>query len=81
MKFGYAIEHLRNGFAVARADWVERNLWIVLDRPDHEAPRFMIEDGNSERRDRWRPSHTDMLATDWVVVERPEGAQEWGPTV
>lgn len=80
VSFGKAIEKLREDVAMAREGWIERGLWIVLDTPEHEAPRFMIEDSNSKRRDRWQPSHTDMLATDWCEVERPDEASEWEPT-
>lgn len=79
--FGVAVQSMKRGAAMARASWVPRKLWIVVDVPEHEAPRFMIESGFGERRDRWQPSHTDLLADDWVEVPRPEGASKWGPTL
>lgn len=79
--FGGVLEKIRNGHAVARAGWLARKMWIVLDHPEHDHDRFVLEDGRAKRRDRWQPSHQDLLAFDWVVVARPDGAREWGPTL
>lgn len=79
MTFGFAIEALKAGKKVARAGWNGVGMWIALHEEDGE---FFDGSGNSvtyrdyitmktvdDQLVPWVASQTDMLASDWAIVE------------
>ena len=79
--FGYAIEQLKEGEAVAREGWNGKGIALRLQRPDENsfmtAPYIYIDtmglqtdnDKAPKVRVPWLASQTDMLADDWFIVE------------
>lgn len=78
MKFGEAIEALKNGARVCRSGWNGKGMWLDLQVPDAGSemtlPYIFIEypAGHaaypSGSRVPWLASQTDMLAEDWMVL-------------
>lgn len=70
--FGMALAHLGSGNTVAREGWNGKGMWIKLQQPDDNSKMslpyiFMCNvDGDLVP---WVASQTDLLATDWQVVE------------
>lgn len=81
MSFGTAIEALKKGSRVARKGWNGKGIFIELQTPDANSkmtgPYIFIDttglqtDNESAPKSRvpWLASQTDMLASDWEVVE------------
>lgn len=81
MNFGQAIEALKVGKRVARKGWNGKGIFIELQQPDTNSkmthPYIYIDTTSLQsknpyaRRDLvpWLASQTDMLASDWEVVE------------
>lgn len=73
--FGWALEQLKAGRKVRRANWNGKNMWLLLQVPDAHSkmthPYIYIEYpvGSSAypkgSRVPWLPSQTDMLTEDW----------------
>lgn len=72
MGFGTAIFVLKKGLRVARKGWNGKNQWLELQVPDTNSkmtiPYIFITTVLGDRVP-WVPSHTDILATDWEIVE------------
>jgi hypothetical protein len=84
MDFGDAIRAMRDGKRVARSGWNGKNLWIrIVDPgPRHTVldytmasqivvqyrPYIEMKDAQ-DMLVPWLASQTDMLATDWQIVE------------
>lgn len=72
MTFGNALEMLRAGGFVARANWNGKNMWLSMQMPDEHSmmslPYIYIctTDGDLVP---WQPSQSDLLAYDWSEVE------------
>ncbi len=76
LDFAWALLQLKLGQRVARVAWHGRKLghdmWIAIQKPDENSkmghPYFYmcVADGKLIP---WVPSHTDMLANDWQIIE------------
>jgi hypothetical protein len=72
MDFGDTIKALRTGKRVARSGWNGRGMWLALQVPDEHSkmslPYIYMKtvDGHLVP---WLASQTDVLATDWLIVE------------
>lgn len=70
--FGWAIKQLHNGDAVQRKNWNGKGQYLMLQVPDANSkmtlPYIYITTVQGDRVP-WLASQTDMLATDWQVVE------------
>ena len=79
--FGEALNLLRNGYKCARKGWNGKGIYIELQRPDEHSkmtqPYIYIVTTQLKTDNTYAPkgivpwlaSQTDMLATDWCVVE------------
>jgi hypothetical protein len=78
MKFGIAIDMLKEGKRVAREGWNGKGLWLELQIPDEWSkmtlpyiyinyPSDAINTPNA--RVPWLASQTDILTEDWNIVE------------
>lgn len=76
---GWAIKQMRDGARVARSGWNGKSMWLKLQVPDEhskmtlpyiyiEYPAGHVAYPNGSRVP-WLASQTDLLATDWFVVE------------
>lgn len=78
MDFGEALYALKHGEKVARVGWNGKGQFIKMQVPDENSkmrhPYLYISpvDGNLVP---WVASQTDLLATDWFVIQ-PEGGAE-----
>ena len=82
MNFGQALEVLKIGARVARRNWNGKGIFIELQVPDEHSkmtsPYIFIDTTGLETenpdapksRVPWLASQTDMLAEDWVLVEK-----------
>jgi len=80
MNFGTALEHLKNGYRVARKGWNGRGIFIELQTPDANSkmtsPYIYIDTTNLQTDNDeapkslvpWLASQTDMLADDWYLL-------------
>lgn len=81
MNFGQALDALRRGWPLRREGWNGKGIFIKLQAPDQFSkmtqPYIYIETmgliSENEKAPRgrvpWMASQTDMLATDWEIVE------------
>ena len=81
MNFGQAIETLKNGKNVARAGWNGKGMYLFLVKGEDLSDIFDPDScdctdsiGMKTAQDTlvigWLASQTDMLAEDWVIVDR-----------
>jgi hypothetical protein len=68
--FGNALIHLKGQYRLSRTAW-SGNAWIFLERDGDNGPRIFARTSLGVL-EIWTPTHADLLATDWYVVE-------WGP--
>ena len=78
--FGWALEGLKKGNKLAREGWNGRGIFIQLQVPDENSkmtsPYIYIDttglqtdnDNAPKSLVPWLASQTDMLATDWVII-------------
>lgn len=82
MDFGAALAALREGKHVARTGWNGRGMWLGLQLPDGTskmtAPYIFMRTATGELVP-WLASQTDMLATDWEIVEGEQTAPATAP--
>lgn len=70
--FSRALTALKNGSKVARQGWNGRGMWLALQVPDEHSKMTLpyiymsTVDGNLVP---WLASQTDILATDWIILE------------
>ena len=87
MDFSLALALLRQGHSIQRTGWNGKDQALHLQEPDAHSkmtlPYIYLEfpAGDSRGRVPWLASQTDLLAHDWVIVERatakaPQAAQE-----
>jgi len=81
VSFGFAIEMLRMGKRVARAGWNGVGIFLKLQRPDENSKmtgEYIYIDTTRLETDNpcapkvkvpWLASQTDMLATDWIMLD------------
>jgi hypothetical protein len=69
---GWAIKQMHNGSKVARSGWNGKGQYLQLQVPDANSkmtlPYIYITTVQGDRVP-WLASQTDILATDWSVVE------------
>ena len=81
MNFGQAIETLKNGKKVARTGWNGKGMYLFLVKGEDLSDIFDPDScdcvdsiGMKTAHDTlvigWLASQTDMLAEDWVIVDR-----------
>ena len=79
MKFGQAIEALKQGKKVAREGWNGKGMYLIYASPvahnletpfvyDSELPLILLKTAGYMYIP-WLASQTDMLAEDWEVVQ------------
>ena len=73
MNLGEAIEALKSGKNVARAGWNGKGMHLELQRPDEHSkmtlPYIFMYTAQGDNVP-WLASQTDMLAEDWIIVDR-----------
>jgi len=79
MDFGMALAYLKLGKKIARAGWNGKEMWLNLQVPDEHSkmtlPYIYIEYPEGHKaypmgsRVPWLASQTDILASDWMLVE------------
>lgn len=72
LDFGYAIRMLKEGKRVQRDGWNGKGMWLALQVPDQHSKMSLPYIYMSTVQGYlvpWLASQTDMLATDWGVVE------------
>lgn len=70
--FGLAIAHLKYGNRIARQGWNGKGMWLELQRPDANSKMslpYIYMKTACLNQVPWLASQTDLLATDWVLVE------------
>lgn len=69
---GWAVKQMHNGSRVARSGWNGKDMYLALQLPDKNSkmtlPYVYIKTVNNELVP-WLCSQTDLLATDWFIVE------------
>ena len=70
--FSAALEFIKQGFYVAREGWNGKSMWIALQSPDEGSmmslPYIYMSTVTGDLVP-WLASQTDILATDWVVLD------------
>ena len=70
--FGHALDILKAGGKVRRAGWNGKGMWLGLHRPDTDTkmtlPYIYMKTADNQLVP-WLASQTDMLSTDWEVLE------------
>lgn len=73
--FGEAITHMQAGKRMSRNGWNGNGMYTMLQVPDEHSkmnlPYFYLSTANGKKIP-WVASHSDMLATDWYIVEEVE---------
>lgn len=71
VKFGEAIELLKQGFRVSRTGWNGKGMHLALQEPDEHSkmtlPYIYMYTAQGDRVP-WLASQTDLLSEDWIVV-------------
>lgn len=72
LNFGQAIGLLKIGKKMTRRGWNGYGMYVALQTPDENSantlPYIYMVTAQAERVP-WVTSHTDMLGTDWEVVD------------
>lgn len=72
MDIGEAIEAMRSGRKVTRKGWNGPNQWIAIQKPDVNSKMlrpYIYISPVDDLLVPWLASQTDILATDWEIVE------------
>jgi hypothetical protein len=79
LNFSEALECLKKGHKLTRKNWNGKNMWLLLQVPDDHSkmtlPYIYIEyEKNHPKyplgcRVPWLASQTDLLSSDWSIVE------------
>ena len=76
MDIGWAVAVMREGNRVRRSGWNGKGMWLAIQFPDEHskmsAPYVYMKTADNKLVP-WLCSQTDLLATDWEVVEPGEG--------
>lgn len=74
LDFGGALYALKRGYAVQRAGWNGKDMWLKLQRPDAGSkmtlPYIFMRTAQGDLVP-WLASQTDMLAEDWGLLDVP----------
>jgi hypothetical protein len=72
LSIGDAVKELRNGRRICRSGWNGKNMYLELQVPDTHSkmtlPYVYMKTADNQLVP-WLCSQTDLLATDWMVVE------------
>lgn len=68
MNFGEALEALKQGLQVQRGGWNGREMYVRLVSGTPELNRHLELFNVQGTFDTWVPSVSDLLATDWSIV-------------
>lgn len=72
MGIGEAVSALREGCKVSRAGWNGKGMWLELQVPDEHSkmtlPYVYMRTAQGDLVP-WMCSQTDLLASDWGIVE------------
>jgi len=69
---GWAVKEMQDGQKVARSGWNGRDMWLALQVPDANSKMSLpYVYMNTVQGDLvpWLCSQTDLLATDWEIVQ------------
>lgn len=69
---GEAVKQLQNGAKVAREGWNGKGMWVHLQVPDAHSKMslpYVYMSTADGKLVPWLCSQTDLLATDWVIIE------------
>lgn len=73
---GWAVKEMWDGRKVRRAGWNGKGMWLRLVREwgfsghtGHEELPFVVMKTGDDKLVPWLCSQTDLLATDWEIVE------------
>ena len=72
MGIGWAIKQMWNGRKVQRAGWNGKGMWLAIQVPDTNSKMslpYIYMSTVTKDLVPWLASQTDILATDWNVVE------------
>lgn len=68
---GWALKQMHDGAKVARGGWNGKGMWLALQVPDEHSkmtlPYIYMSTATGDLVP-WLASQTDILATDWEVV-------------
>lgn len=68
MKFGEALEELKEGNSIQRVGWNGKNQYVYMAKlQENVEPCFILKNAQDKLQPGWIPSMGDMLATDWEV--------------
>jgi hypothetical protein len=70
--FGDAIQYLKQGRKVARQGWNGKGMFLELQVPDEHSKMslpYIFMFTACKNRVPWLASQTDMLSSDWVVLD------------
>lgn len=77
MKFGEALEALKQGAKVSREGWNGKGMWLCLiPHSNNSWHGFPMQDcigmktADNKMQPGWLASQADMLAEDWCIVEQ-----------
>lgn len=81
MDFGEALRVLKTGGFVARRGWNGKGMYLYLDSdsdpndgvftlPPHYEPYLVMFTAQKKYQPGWLASQADMLADDWIIIER-----------
>lgn len=72
MNFGTAVELLKCGHQVARSGWNGKGMYLELQRPDAKSKMtvpYVYMFTADEQLVPWLASQTDILSTDWEIID------------
>ena len=68
---GWAVEQIRNGKRVCRADWNDKGMWLQLESPGGRygmSVPYVYMNTVEGRLVPWQCSQSALLADDWVFA-------------
>lgn len=75
---GWAVGQMSIGLSVTRPGWNGKGMWLALQRPSQGSkmtlPYIYMHTAQGDLVP-WLASQTDILATDWELVEAAEQAK------
>lgn len=73
MDIGEAVEAMQKGKLVARDHWEGKTLGVLDPGANAKMTKpYIYEDNGDGSVVPWCPSHAELLATDWMVIDADE---------